>query len=364
MRRIVQLGIVWLSTGMVACHASQWDEFAGAPNVARMPSDAPPLDRRATQEILERSYASESPWMFRAEALAVWRSQPQSLLLFQDWNQPLQEYGDAALDANQFNSPMAAGPRFTLLWEPDGGHAFEASFLRIQSFSSAQSRPFVSTGYAVAETTTLYGNTWTALDRIDARLNSSLQSAELLGRRSTSIDWLTLTGGFRWVEWAEDLDIVTPYRFGTPPLALEDRYATDVTNSLYGLQIGLDAERATAGNRFRLRGVAKAGVYGNDASQESRYVTNDPEFAYAGEVATGVIRTAFVGEVGATLCWNVTEGFAATIGYSAFWLGGLATAPEQLPGQTLVDDEPIVGSTSTGGSVVVQGLTLGLEAHW
>ena len=48
----------------------------------------------------------------------------------------------------------------------------------------------------------------------------------------------------------------------------------------------------------------------------------------------------------------------------ALWLGGLATASGQLPEQTLVDGQPTSGATNTGGSVFLQGISLGLEAIW
>lgn len=364
MTRLTIAGMLFVAAFAGPGSASDWDEYL-APEAAydqtvhTLPPTAVPLPSRPHGVV-----ATRPQWTFRADALAVWRSQPQSLTLFQEWDQPTREYGEPALDADQFQSPMAAGPRFTLLWEPEEGRGFEASFLRVQSFTATQTRPFASTGYAIAEDTTIYGNTWTALDAVDARLGSSLQSFEFLARRPTFRDWLTFTGGFRWVQWNEDLDIVSPYRFGAPPVSLVDAYATDVANDLYGLQLGLDTTRSAFGGRATLQGVAKAGVYGNDARQSSRYVTDDSEFPFDGSVSTDTLRTAFVGEVGMTLGWQLTPGLAARIGYSAFWLGGLATAPAQLAGQQLIDGEPVEGSTSTGGSVVVQGLTLGLEGRW
>lgn len=347
-----------------AASAADWDEYANSGPAVDI--NAPATDADGFNPFRSQAVGpgAAARWIFQADALALWRSAPSSLPLFQSWDEDTQAYGLTALNANQFQSPMAAGPRFRLAWEPSAGGGLETSYLRVQSFESAQSRPFSSLGYAIAETTTIYGNTWTALDAIESRLTADFQSAELLARLNTSRDWLTCTAGFRWVEWNEGLEISTPYRFGIPPVSLTDAYATDVSNSLYGLQVGLEARRMAAGGRLSLEGIAKAGVYGNEARQSSRYVAIDPEFPFAAAVSTSVLRTAGVGEIGLAVGWQVTPILACRVGYAAFWLAGLATAPEQLAGQTLVEGEPVVGSTFTGGSVLMQGLTLGLEGRW
>ena len=67
----------------------------------------------------------------------------------------------------------------------------------------------------------------------------------------------------------------------------------------------------------------------------------------------------------ATAWRQVTDWLALRTGWTAFWLAGLALAPNQLDGQCLIcDDKPVTQSTDTAGSVFVNGLSLGLEARW
>jgi hypothetical protein len=63
--------------------------------------------------------------------------------------------------------------------------------------------------------------------------------------------------------------------------------------------------------------------------------------------------------------WQVNDWLALRTGWVAFWLGGLALAPNQLDQQCLIcEDKPVTQATDTGGSVFINGLTLGLEARW
>jgi len=67
-------------------------------------------------------------WSGRTEALLPWRSSPQSLPLFET------VAGTPALDAADFGSGMAAGPRFSLFRHTGDTGAIEFTFLRVQSF--------------------------------------------------------------------------------------------------------------------------------------------------------------------------------------------------------------------------------------
>ena len=49
------------------------------------------------------------------------------------------------------------------------------------------------------------------------------------------------------------------------------------------------------------------------------------------------------------------------VGYSLFWLSGVATAAEQL---SVVDAELGTAGIDTNGSVLLQGVTTGVEARW
>lgn len=337
-------------------------------DVTRGTETVAPLPAVFTEVDLPGQPIDESAaWIVRADALLLWRTAPHAQPLFDTWDPGTSTATGPALNTDQLGSGMAAGPRISLLRQETDRVGWELAWFRVESFAGKQSLPTSVGGYAIARETSIYGNTWDGLDSVETRLSSSIQSLEVLGRLPSQAGRLHWTAGFRWVEWQENLGIVTPYTGESAPGVFEefvDLYGTSTINSLYGMQLGADAAIWRPGNHFRVDGLAKAGLYGNNARQTSQYVTNDPDFPFAGSVATSTGRLAFVGEVGATAVWQMTDRVAARVGWMALWLGGLATASGQLPEQTLVDGQPTSGATNTGGSVFLQGISLGLEAIW
>lgn len=303
-------------------------------------------------------------WTGRVEALLLWRSAPQSTPLYQFVDPQTLDVGGVALGAADFQSGMAAGPRFTLFRHTGDMGAIEFNYLRVQSFSSRQSLPTIPDGYIDTQPHGLYCcNSQTPRDSASGLLSSSFQSAEVNRRFPTDgrLGWLM---GFRWVEWNDGLGLQSL----TTPAQLDPytrNYLTRTSNDLYGLQIGADSILYGVGRPFRIEGIGKAGIFYNDASQSSRFSTTDPNITpdtLAVRTSTG--RAAFVGEVGVTGVYDITDRISLRAGYAIFWLGGLAMAPNQFAHQMLCPDNPIMGATDTGGSVVVQGLTLGLEGLW
>jgi hypothetical protein len=51
-------------------------------------------------------------------------------------------------------------------------------------------------------------------------------------------------------------------------------------------------------------------------------------------------------------------------GYFGLWLSGIAQPTQQLSTQTLTPGQPAVGTLTTNGGVVAQGVSLGLEGRW
>ena len=277
----------------------------------------------------------------RVEALLLWRDAPQSL--------PLVDFaaGGRALDARDLHAGGAAGPRFTLLSEDTDGEGSEIGYFDVASFQATREVPTVAAGYTTVDG--LDGAAGTSIDGATAGLSSRIKSLEVIGRARTSQRWVS-TSGFRWVEWQESFSLLTgPERFGARAI-----------NSLYGHQWGLEGVLWRPTTALALEGVAKAGIYGNVSKQDSLLAGSGG----LSSIATDTARVAFVGETGLTGTWQVREWLRARAGYQALWLGGIASATNQLQGQSLAAGSPQRGSTNTGGSVVLQGVNLGLEAHW
>jgi hypothetical protein len=77
-------------------------------------------------------------------------------------------------------------------------------------------------------------------------------------------------------------------------------------------------------------------------------------------------QASFFGEVGANATVELTNWLSWRVGYTLFWLSGVATPANQLSVVTL---DPGTGTTvangiNTSGSVLLHGVTTGVEARW
>lgn len=338
-------GLVWLVVAVVAAVAT-------APGRAQGPCCCEFPCR------LLDPLGQDPVWTGRTDALLLWRDAPQSTPLYD-----FVDSGASALNASEFQSGMAAGPRFSLFRHTGDMGAIEFNYLRVQSFTSGRTLSQDSGPYVDAPPHGLYccdDTTWR--DTVNGRMSSSLQSAEVNRRFPTDgrLGWLM---GFRWVEWNDSLGL-TSQSFIDDPDGWTNDYLSRTSNDLYGMQIGADSILYGLGRAFRIEGIGKAGIYYNDARQSSRFTTTEPDNAQTLAVSTSVGRAAFVGEVGATAVYDLTDWLSVRAGYAVFWLGGLALAPAQYENNNLCPGNTVAGGTNTAGSVVVQGLSLGLEARW
>ena len=303
-------------------------------------------------------------WSGRTEALLLWRDAPQGLPLFNTFASGAAT--GPALNAADFASGMAAGPRFTLFRHTGDDGAIEFNFLRVQSFAAGRALPETDGGYQLADLDKgiFCCPSIVPADAVAGGLSSGLQSFEINRRLPTDGRWQWLAG-FRWVQWNEQARIDAAW-LPIGPVAPLSTYATRTNNDLYGLQIGGDSILCELGRSFRIEGLGKAGIFWNRSVQSSANVySGDPiQDAFALSTARSVSRGAFVGEVGATAVYDLFDWLSLRAGYAAFWLGGLATATNQFDDQCLCPLDPVRTAVDTGGSVFVHGLTLGLEARW
>ena len=133
---------------------------------------------------------------------------------------------------------------------------------------------------------------------------------------------LTLLAGLRWVELRENLQgTLTPPTFSwEPPF-----WNTDARNNLYGFQVGADGKLLDSG-RISIDGLVKAGIYDNQAEEATGVsIFKATRLSYA-----STNHAAFVGEIGLQCKYQITDRLAATAGYQAIWLDGVALAPAQI----------------------------------
>lgn len=304
-------------------------------------------------------------WTGRADALILYRGAPSFRPLY-----VINGGNTNAMNANQLESLAAVGPRVSL-FRKDAQHcgtAWEGTYIYSGSFVSERTLPPTAGGYDLAAPG-IFGlltpNPQGGLDTATARLVGTLQSAEL-NRRWALGSCTQLIGGFRWIQWQESLAISDTYAAGTQDFG-QDFYNTRCVNDLYGGQIGLDSLLWSPAKCFRLEGLVKAGIYYNNAVQNSSLNQTGAGAPYSNAVSVGQspASCAFAGELGLTGVIPVCCNWDFRFGYFGLWLTSIAQPANQLSGQVLDQGAPAaVGSLATNGNVVLQGLSLGLEGRW
>lgn len=296
-------------------------------------------------------------WTVQVDALMLWRGNIASRPLLSRYDPVTTVIGPTALNANQAQPAMTAGPRVGLIYSLSQVHAIEGNYF--------QARPFAgqaTTGPGSFVENNLAGfsfpvDTTTVLDSSTLFTRASIQSAELNWRRRTAWRPITWLAGFRWVEWDEQMRIDQTALAG----GYGSLFRTDTINNLYGGQLGIDLGLWT-GSRFNVNGVGKAGVFLNRAGQASSF---QDSFGYSDAMRAQADGTAFFGEIGVNGSLQLTQWLAWRVGYAAFWLSGVATPANQLAVTNLNPLNPAPpGGLNTNGSVLLQGVTTGLEARW
>jgi hypothetical protein len=282
-------------------------------------------------------------WVVQVDALMLWQGNIASRPLFLD------DDGDTALDANQARTPMSAGPRVGLFYFVDQTHAIEGNYFNVRPFN----------GQAVAQpgqfliADDLAGFTVAGFDGAQVLSSGAIQSAELNWRRRECWCPVTWIAGFRWVQWNQQMRVI-PHFEG--PVA---KFLSETGNDLYGGQLGVDLGLWNGGGPFTVNGVAKAGLFYNTSYQRTS-LTDSVDSESVGASAN---EPAFFGEVGVNGSLRLTHWLSWRVGYSLFWLSGVAVPAAQLSTTDLASPSP-TASINTGGSVFLQGVTTGLEARW
>jgi len=282
-------------------------------------------------------------WEAQVDALMLWQGNIASRVLFVD------QAGAPALDANQAQTPMSAGPRFGLLLNLDPIYSIEGNYFNVQSFAGQAVTPV-----GQYQENNLAGYFLGPIEQAEVATSAGIQSAEMNWRRRTCspITWLA---GFRWVEWNQQMTIVEAFNGG------DAAFGSATGNDLYGGQVGMDMWLwNTKTSPIKVNGIGKAGIFYNQARQQTEFADTFGTSQSASAVAD---QTSFVGEIGVNASVRLTNWLSWRAGYSVFWLSAVATAPQQLS-QTDLAASPPTALINTNGSVLLHGVTTGLEARW
>ena len=272
-------------------------------------------------------------WQAQVDALMLWQGNIASVPL-------IQSAGDTILDAADAQTAMAAGVRTGLLYHFSQCVAMEGNYFNVRPFTATELAEFESGDLPfLPGTPSVTGGAWLVN-------KANIQSAEWNLRWKEGPGPLTWLAGFRWVEWNQWMSLDS-----------SGDVASQTGNDLYGGQIGADLALWNGGGPLQIHGVGKAGVFYNHAFQ--RTWTAPPGAGLNGVFGERDL-TSFFGEVGFNASYRITEKWAWRVGYSVFWLSGVAVPANQLG----VADVGTVRSINGDGSVLLHGVTTGLEARW
>ena len=302
-------------------------------------------------------------WQAQVDALMLWQGNIPSRVLYTD-----AATGASALDVNQAQTEMAAGVRYGLILNLDPVYAIEGNYMNVSSFAGTASTPdgvYAQNNLAAPSLGPADGILFTSAN---VTTSGTISGAELNWRRRTCspVTWLA---GFRWVEWNQGMFVQDRFQFDPgfeqPPGTSNLNVATG--NSLYGGQIGMDLclwNRRTSA--IQVNGVGKAGVFYNHASYQrtvGSFMQDGLPAQQLGPAAASADQTSFVGELGVNASLRITDWLSWRAGYTLFWLSCVSTPADQLS-VTDVAATPAIASIDTNGSVLLQGVTTGLEARW
>lgn len=300
-------------------------------------------------------------WIIQADALFLWQNNIASRPLFLD-----SATGATVLDSNDINPSVGIGPRIALFHNFNQCNAFEANYFIVQSLTGTANLP----PPGPYEQGSLHGLGYSDITDATVDTDSQIQSLELNFRQRKG--FATLLTGFRYVQWTSTMQINDNFAAVAPPAAAgSDVFTTTTGNELYGGQLGCDLMLWNRGQRIRVNGVGKAGVFFNQAFQRSN-VTTSATVLPGGfipinkTISQSIQKASFFGEIGGNATINLTNWLSWRIGYNVFWLSGVATPANQLSVATV---DPGTGSVAsnginTSGSVLLHGVNTGVEARW
>jgi hypothetical protein len=301
-------------------------------------------------------------WQAQVDALMLWQGNIPSRVLYTDG-----ATGVPALDINQAQTEMAAGARYGLILNLDPVYAIEGNYFNVSSFAGSAATPAGAYGQNNLAAPSLGPKDGILFTSASVLTSGTISSAELNWRRRTCspVTWLA---GFRWLEWNQGMVVQDQFVFDPavlPPGSSNLDVATG--NNLYGGQVGMDLclwNRPTS--MLQVNALGKAGVFYNHAAYQrttGAFMQDGLPPVQLGPAAGTADQTSFVGELGVNAGLRLTNWLSWRAGYTLFWLSGVATPADQLS-VTNVAASPATASINTNGSVLLHGVTTGLEARW
>jgi hypothetical protein len=288
-------------------------------------------------------------WSVSAGAIILHRSTPQPSTIVETYYPPPTS---TLLDASDFKFGWSTGTDIGVTRRVDKIDAIDAIDFRYFGVQDWQ-----------ADTSIVTGGYWKFpnihsghyLDsQIDTSYQSQLQSAELNVLRDSSCGRVTWIAGARWIGLDERMDLMCRILPSGPPA----HYYFPTHNSLFGGQIGAAIKLWENGGPLYINCTSKAGLYGNAAANRCEIVDSGGRYGVLSSDQRNQV--AFVGDIGLTAVYQLTDHIAFQGGYQLLWIQGAAIA----------SDQPAVANSTThdgiasNGGVFYHGATANVTFTW
>lgn len=275
-------------------------------------------------------------WYANGSVLIMNRITKSSNVLMQDTTNPIRQ-----LNADAFDFGWQGGLDLSIKRMRWDEKEFEIRFFGLEEMTASTS---VATN-GLVEVFSSPPVFAPEVNRIDARYTSDLYGIEANWHFVTYLPFKYLAG-FRYLGFDDDLS--TTLTTNTNPIL----YRTVTRNDLYGAQVGIRSVPDCALlDCHWLTWSAKAGIYGNDASQKSIFTGTLGQRA-----DDSADSTAFVGELELGFRYPLTQCFTLVAGYRLLILEQVAVGSDQLEKLNFFD-----GSGSNDhGNAIFHGASIGI----
>jgi hypothetical protein len=268
--------------------------------------------------------------------------------------------GEVLLSTNDLEFDHEFVPRFNFVLHQPSGFDFVFNYFDSERWKASE--------MVVSETEITVSAPNILIDNFNAArftYSSQLSSSEYLVQCRVA-PRLTVNAGVRWIEFSEvlfqednfpNLDVFVP------------SYSILVENRMLGAQLGIQATLFYLGDYLSIDAQVKGGYYINEAEHRIDELAGQ---TLIGPIAAEVDdENATVMEVHVAATVRFNDHVKIWAGYNVMWMIGVATAPQQIPGNDVFGPGALVRlgpvgalSVDTADTVLLSGANCGLEVSY
>ena len=247
-----------------------------------------------------------------------------------------------AINASDLDFGFHSGFEAAVQHKTSDGDMFELKYFGIEDWDAGVTT--ATTPGDLLQINTVVPTFVTAGTAMTAHHTSSLHNAEFNFSRPM-YDRIELLVGFRYLELDES------GRLGLVGAGVPAELTSNTTNRLYGFQAGGDVSLFSS-KRFSLDMLAKAGVFGNNASQDGTLVSG------LGTLNSGDSNSvvSFLGELDLSAKYRFSDSLSLRCGYRLMALDNVATAGDQFGGADFISGTGL----NSSDNVFYHGVHVGL----